>query len=55
MDLTRILIAAVLLACSGQSLALFMPEEFKISTETTVASDGGCGVSAAPSKDAVEH
>ncbi len=55
MDLMKILIAAVLLACSGQSLALFMPEDFKISTETTDASDGGCGVATAPLRDAVKH
>ena len=44
MDLIRLLLAAALLVFSGQSMALFMPEEFTISTDTTVVPDEGCGV-----------
>jgi len=49
MDLVRCIIAAGLLVFSGQSLALFMPDGFTISTESTVASDEGCGVIVAKS------
>ena len=44
MDLIRLFLATALLVFSSQSLALFMPEEFKISTDTTAGSDEGCGV-----------
>lgn len=44
MDLIRLFLATALLVFSSQSLALFMPEEFKISTDTTVTADEGCGV-----------
>ena len=43
MDLVRCLIAAGLLVFSGQSLALFMPDGFTVSTDSTVVSDEGCG------------
>jgi hypothetical protein len=45
MDLTRLLIAGILLVCSGQALALFMPEEFTISTDTATTTNDGCGAS----------
>jgi|GEM_PF-5145740 len=45
MDLTRLLIAGILLAFSGQSHALFMPEGFTISTDTATTADEGCGLS----------
>jgi hypothetical protein len=45
MDLRRLLIAGILLAFSGQSPALFMPEEFTISTDTATTPSDGCGVS----------
>lgn len=44
MKLNRYLLAALLLTFSGQSLALFMPEGFKINTDTSVVDDGGCGL-----------
>ena len=44
MDLIRLSIAGVLLMSSSHALALFMPEGFKIGTDTTVSSDEGCGV-----------
>lgn len=40
----RYLLAVLLLTFSGQSLALFMPEGFKINTDTSVVEDGGCGL-----------
>ena len=44
MKLNRYLLAALLLTFSGQSLALFMPDDFKINTDTSVVDDGGCGL-----------
>jgi len=44
MDLFRCLLATFLLVFSSQSLALFMPEGFKVDTDTAAESDGGCGV-----------
>lgn len=44
MNLVRCLIAAGLLVFSSQSLALFMPDGFTVSTDSTVVSDEGCGV-----------
>lgn len=44
MDLFRCLIATFLLVFSGQSLALFMPDGFKVDTDNATESDGGCGV-----------
>lgn len=44
MKLNRYLLATLLLTFSSQSLALFMPEGFKISTDTGVVDDGGCGL-----------
>ena len=55
MDLSRLLIASVLLAFSGQSLALFMPEEFTISTDTTATADSGCGANLGPIRESAEH
>ena len=55
MDLQRVLIASLLLVFSGQAMALFMPEEFSISTDTTVVSDGGCGFSVDRLQDSAEH
>ena len=43
MDLIRCLVATLLLAFSGQSLALFMPDGFKVNTDNAVVSDDGCG------------
>ena len=48
MDLIRTVLATVLLLSSTQSLALFMPEEFTISTDTTVQTDSGCGLIVSP-------
>jgi hypothetical protein len=49
MIFSKYLLAGVLLTFSGQSLALFMPEGFRINTETSVVDDGGCGlISVAP-------
>jgi hypothetical protein len=43
MNLIRLFIAALLLLLSGQSLAVFMPAGFQISTDTTdVSNDIGC-------------
>ena len=43
MDSFRYLIAVLLLVFSGQSLALFMPDGFKINTDMTVtATEGDC-------------
>ena len=50
MDLMRCLLATFLLVFSSQSLALFMPEGFKVNTDNTAESDGGCGVIAAELK-----
>ena len=44
MDLFRCLLATFLLVFSSQSLALFMPDEFKVDTDNATESDGGCGV-----------
>ena len=44
MDLIRLLIATALLACAGQSQALFMPEGFKIDTDASASTDQGCGL-----------
>ena len=44
MDLIRCLLATFLLVFSSQSLALFMPDGFKVNTDNTTESDGGCGV-----------
>ncbi|UCB55034.1 MAG: hypothetical protein JSW45_00375 [Thiotrichales bacterium] len=44
MDLIRLSLATILLMSSSHALALFMPEGFKIGTDTTVSSDEGCGV-----------
>ena len=44
MDLLRLLLATALLLFSVQSQALFMPEEFKITSDSTVSSDEGCGM-----------
>lgn len=46
MDLIRCLLATLLLVFSGQSLALFMPDGFKVDTDNVAESDGGCGVMA---------
>ena len=44
MDLVKCLIATLLLPFSSQSLALFMPDGFTVSTDTTAtADDSGCG------------
>ena len=45
MDLIKCLFATFILVFSSQSLALFMPDEFKVTTDSTTESDGGCGVS----------
>jgi hypothetical protein len=45
MDFIKYLLATLLLFFSSQSMALFMPEGFKINTDVTAESDGGCGVS----------
>jgi hypothetical protein len=43
MKLIRFFIAVLLLALSGQSLALFMPAGFQINTDiTNVSNDVGC-------------
>ena len=55
MDLTKLLVASVLLVLSGQSQALFMPEEFTISTDTTVTTEEGCGAIVSTERDAAEH
>jgi hypothetical protein len=44
MDLMKYLLATLLMAYSSQSMALFMPEGFNISTDVKVESDSGCGV-----------
>jgi hypothetical protein len=44
MKLNRYLLAALLLTFSSQSPALFMPEGFKINTDTSDVDDGGCGL-----------
>ena len=44
MDLFRCLLATFLLVFSSQSLALFMPDGFKVDTDNATESDGGCGV-----------
>jgi len=44
MDLIRCLLATFLLVFSSQSLALFMPDGFKLDTDNAAESDGGCGV-----------
>lgn len=44
MALIRCLLATLLLVFSGQSLALFMPDGFKVNTDDAVASEEGCGV-----------
>jgi hypothetical protein len=44
MDLIRCLLGTFLLFFSSQSLALFMPDEFKVDTDNAAESDGGCGV-----------
>ena len=44
MDLFRCLVTSLLLVFSSQSLALFMPEGFKVDTDNAAESDGGCGV-----------
>ena len=44
MDLFRCLLATFLLVFSSQSLALFMPDGFKVDTDNAAESDGGCGV-----------
>lgn len=44
MEFIRCLMAGLLLVFSGQSLALFMPDGFTVSTEVDVVSDEGCGV-----------
>jgi hypothetical protein len=43
MDLFRCLLATFLLVFSSQSLALFMPDGFKVDTDNSTESDGGCG------------
>ncbi len=50
MDLIRSALATALLFASTQALALFMPEEFTISTDTSVPTESGCGV-ISPIKD----
>ncbi len=47
MDFFRLWLTAALLLLSLPSHALFMPEGFVVSTETTVSSEDGCGVIAA--------
>ena len=44
MDTFRCLLATFLLVFSSQSLALFMPDGFKVDTDNATESDGGCGV-----------
>jgi len=44
MALIRCLLATLLLVFSGQSLALFMPDGFKVNTDNAVESEEGCGV-----------
>jgi len=44
MDIFRCLLATFLLVFSSQSLALFMPDGFKVDTDNATESDGGCGV-----------
>lgn len=44
MDFFRCLLATLLLVFSGQSLALFMPDGFKVSTDTAIESEEGCGL-----------
>ena len=53
MNLTRYLLAGLLLTFSVKSLALFMPEGFKINTDISVADDGGCGLIVI--KDSITH
>ena len=43
MDLIRCFLATLLLVFSGQSLALFMPEGFTVTSDAAAESDGGCG------------
>lgn len=43
MDFYRCLLAGFLLVFSGQSLALFMPDGFKVNTDQSVESEEGCG------------
>lgn len=43
MALIRCLLATLLLVFSGQSLALFMPDGFKVNTDSAVESEEGCG------------
>ena len=55
MDLLRLLLATALLLFSVQTQALFMPEGFTITSESTVPSDEGCGVIGVESAEAVAH
>lgn len=55
MDLLRLLLATALLLFSVQTRALFMPEGFTITSESTAPSDEGCGVIGVESPQAVEH
>jgi len=51
MALLRILITTLLLTYTGHSMALFMPESFTISSESTAVPDEGCGVITTRSQD----
>ena len=44
MDFIKYPLATLLLVYSAQSMALFMPEGFRINTDTKAESDSGCGV-----------
>ncbi len=43
MNTIRYLVATFLLVFSGQSLALFMPDGYKVSTDNTMVPQDGCG------------
>jgi len=55
MDLTRCLLAALLMVFSGQSLALFMPAGFTVNSDTAVESEEGCGMIVTASKETGEY
>jgi hypothetical protein len=44
MDLIRCLLATFILVYSSQSLALFMPDGFVVTTDNATEADEGCGL-----------
>lgn len=55
MDFIKCLLATFLLVFSSQSVALFMPDGFKVNTDNAVESEEGCGIIVTEMKEFAEN